>query len=51
MDAPEKDRWMHIARILRPNLPGGPRPVHGWTSVGWDKVPVAPRCPSGRGCT
>jgi Peptidase family S41 len=43
MDAPENDRWMHIAQILRPNLPGGPPPVHGWTSVGWDKVPVAPR--------
>jgi hypothetical protein len=43
MDTPEHDRWMHIAQILRPNLPGRPPPVHGWTSVGWDMAPVAPR--------
>ena len=40
---PEHDRWMHIAHVIRPNLPGQPRPDVAWTSMGWDLEPAAPR--------
>lgn len=39
----EHDEWMHVARIVRPSLPGSPRPAHGWDSFGWDLVPAEPR--------
>jgi hypothetical protein len=43
LDAPEQDRWMHTAQIIRPNLPGQPLPAHTWDSVGWNLAPAAPR--------
>jgi C-terminal processing protease CtpA/Prc len=43
MTAPEQDRWMHVARIIRPALPGAPRPEPLWDSMGWDLTPAEPR--------
>jgi hypothetical protein len=42
LDTPEHDHWMHMAHVIRPNLPGHSRPQFEWTSVGWDMEPVAP---------
>ncbi len=39
--APEEARWMHLAHVIRPNLPGAAPPQ--WTSVGWGLQPEAPR--------
>ena len=41
LPAAEHDRWMHVARVIRPNLPGAAPPT--WTSAGWDLAPVEPR--------
>ncbi len=38
LDAPEGDRWMHVARIVGPFYE-----IAGWTDVGWDVKPVSPR--------
>jgi C-terminal processing protease CtpA/Prc len=38
IDAPEHDRWMHVARIAGPF-----GEVAGWNQLGWDLMPVAPR--------
>jgi Peptidase family S41 len=43
LSQPEKDRWMHVARIVRPALPGAPRPQPAWDSLGWELVPLEPR--------
>jgi hypothetical protein len=43
LDAPEHDRWMHVAHVIRPNLPGQPPPETTWESFGWDLEPIAPR--------
>ncbi|MBZ0237624.1 MAG: peptidase S41, partial [Deltaproteobacteria bacterium] len=43
LDEPEHDRWMHVAHVIRPSLPGQPRPAHEWSSFGWDLAPKAPR--------
>ena len=42
LPAPEQDRWMHVARSVRPALPGAPRPVTEWDSFGWDLAPAEP---------
>ena len=42
MTKPEQDRWMHVARIVRPALPGAPRPEPAWESLGWDLAPAEP---------
>jgi hypothetical protein len=39
---PEQDRWMHVAHIVRPALPGTPRPQPAWEDIGWDLVPAEP---------
>lgn len=38
LDAPENDRWMHVARIVGPF-----GEVAGWNSLGWDVAPAKPR--------
>jgi hypothetical protein len=38
VDAPESDRWMHIAKIVWPF-----GQIAGWQSVGWNVAPRAPR--------
>ena len=38
VEAPETDRWMHIAKIVGPF-----HHVHGWQSVGWNVGPLSPR--------
>jgi hypothetical protein len=38
VDAPEGDRWMHIAKIVGPF-----HQVAGWQSVGWNVGPLSPR--------
>ena len=38
VDAPESDRWMHIAKIVGPF-----GQIVGWQSVGWNVAPRAPR--------
>lgn len=38
IDAPETDRWMHVAKIVGPF-----GEVAGWQSVGWNLQPLAPR--------
>jgi hypothetical protein len=38
MDAPEADRWMHVARIVGPFGQSA-----GWQSVGWNLKPANPR--------
>ncbi|MEO0997332.1 MAG: S41 family peptidase [Pseudomonadota bacterium] len=37
----EHARWMHVARLIRPNLPGAAPPK--WNSFGWELSPRAPR--------
>jgi C-terminal processing protease CtpA/Prc len=43
LDRPEDDRWMHVARHIRPAVPGAPRPAPEWDSFGWDLQPASPR--------
>ena len=38
IDAPEGDRWMHVAKIVGPF-----GQLAGWQDVGWDLRPVSPR--------
>jgi hypothetical protein len=38
LDAPEGDRWMHVAKIVGPF-----GRFDGWQSFGWDMKPAAPR--------
>ena len=38
VDAPENDRWMHVARIVGPF-----GQVDGWDSIGWNLKPATPR--------
>ena len=38
LSKPDSDRWMHVAHIVRPALPGEPRPKPAWQSIGWDLV-------------
>jgi hypothetical protein len=38
LEAPESDRWMHVARITGPFFQND-----GWESFGWNLKPVAPR--------
>ena len=38
MDAPEGDRWMHVAKIVGPF-----GQFDGWQSFGWDMKPASPR--------
>jgi len=38
MDAPEQDRWMHVAKITGPFGQSA-----GWQSVGWNLQPIAPK--------
>jgi hypothetical protein len=38
IDAPENDRWMHIAKIIGPFGQSA-----GWQSVGWNLQPIAPK--------
>ncbi|MBK9089678.1 MAG: hypothetical protein IPL90_11740 [Holophagales bacterium] len=38
LDAPETDRWMHVARIVGPF-----GKVAGWNGFGWDVAPAKPR--------
>lgn len=38
MDAPEGDRWMHVAKIVGPF-----GRFDGWQSFGWDMKPATPR--------
>lgn len=37
IDAPEKDRWMHIPHYLAPAVPPA-----GWDDIGWDLKPEKP---------
>jgi hypothetical protein len=38
LDAPETDRWMHVARIVGPFFE-----TAGWQDFGWDVKPATPR--------
>jgi hypothetical protein len=38
LDAPESDRWMHVARIVGPF-----GQIDGWESFGWNVKPASPR--------
>jgi hypothetical protein len=38
LDAPEADRWMHVAKIVGPFYE-----TAGWLDVGWDMKPARPR--------
>jgi C-terminal processing protease CtpA/Prc len=38
MEAPEQDRWMHVAKLVGPFGQAA-----GWQSVGWNLKPVSPR--------
>jgi hypothetical protein len=38
LDAPESDRWMHVAKIVGPF-----HETAGWNDFGWDLEPAAPR--------
>jgi hypothetical protein len=38
LDAPETDRWMHVAKIVGPFYE-----TAGWLDVGWDMKPASPR--------
>ncbi len=38
IDAPEADRWMHVARLVGPFGASA-----GWSSFGWDLKPATPR--------
>jgi len=38
LDAPETDRWMHVAKIVGPF-----HEAAGWLDFGWDVKPAAPR--------
>ena len=38
IDAPERDRWMHVAKIVGPFGQSV-----GWQSFGWDLKPITPR--------
>ena len=38
LDAPETDRWMHVAKIVGPY-----HETAGWLDFGWDMKPAAPR--------
>ncbi len=38
LDAPETDRWMHVAKIVGPFYE-----TAGWMSFGWDVKPASPR--------
>ncbi len=42
LSKPDSDRWMHVARIVRPALPGEPRPRPTWQSIGWELVSAKP---------
>lgn len=42
LSKPDTDRWMHVAKIVRPALPREPRPKPAWLSTGWDLVPAEP---------
>lgn len=38
LDAPETDRWMHVAKIVGPSYE-----TAGWNDFGWNLKPAAPR--------
>jgi C-terminal processing protease CtpA/Prc len=38
LDAPETDRWMHVAKIVGPFYD-----LAGWLDLGWDLKPASPR--------
>jgi hypothetical protein len=38
LDAPETDRWMHVAKIVGPFYE-----TAGWEDIGWDVKPAGPR--------
>jgi hypothetical protein len=38
LDAPETDRWMHVAKIVGPFYE-----TAGWQDIGWDVKPAGPR--------
>jgi hypothetical protein len=38
LDAPETDRWMHVAKIVGPFYE-----TAGWQDLGWDVKPASPR--------
>jgi hypothetical protein len=38
LDAPESDRWMHVAKIVGPFYE-----TAGWQDIGWDMRPASPR--------
>jgi hypothetical protein len=38
LDAPETDRWMHVAKIVGPFYA-----TAGWQDIGWDLKPAPPR--------
>jgi len=38
LDAPETDRWMHVAKIVGPSYE-----TAGWLDLGWDVKPASPR--------
>jgi hypothetical protein len=38
LDAPEADRWMHVAKIIGPFYE-----TAGWLDLGWDVKPASPR--------
>ena len=38
LDAPEADRWMHVAKIVGPFYE-----TAGWLDIGWDVKPASPR--------
>ena len=42
MTKPEQDRWSHVAHLVRPVVPGAPRPQPAWESLGWDLDPIDP---------
>jgi hypothetical protein len=43
LEAPERDRWMHVPERTHPVVPGGPRPIAGTLDLGWDLRPKGPR--------
>jgi len=42
LSRPEMARWMHVAHIVRPSLPGEPRPKPIWHDFGWELTPANP---------